>query len=431
MQATQLACGSTFRRARPVNDAQSSSAIGPTLRAHRSDMPGHRSPTPSPTLGRVRPLSPFPVEMPFQVQQPAPDTATGSSFKATGRTVVITGGSQGVGRATALLFARKGWNVVVAARDPAKLQYVADDCAAAAGRQGASLAGCPVTSRTSGKSRTWSPLPWPGIRMWTVSSATQVREQPVPTLPTTSSVLACLCFAMLHGELQGSMPILIVLSPSSARCHQRRHNHHQAHPACLHWCCTKGHSRVLCEKWLGSHIQCMAYPHSTVMKVVIMWLCTTLCAGIMARGPFLQVPAAEANRLMQTNYLGAYIVAQAFIPFLIKEAQRKQGVDRPSLIMVNSFGGKVPMKSMSAFTASKYALMGLTEAIRAELEPLGIHVGQIEAESTLAGAYAEVQQGRITEPALWHTGAPGSSTQVVAVQANKTHSTRNNMLDCG
>ncbi|GFH32254.1 uncharacterized protein HaLaN_31444, partial [Haematococcus lacustris] len=36
----------------------------------------------------------------------------------------------------------------------------------------------------------------------------------------------------------------------------------------------------------------------------------------------------------------AYIVAQAFIPFLIKEAQRKQGVDRPSLIMVNSFGGK-------------------------------------------------------------------------------------------
>ncbi|KAJ9518130.1 hypothetical protein QJQ45_010117 [Haematococcus lacustris] len=38
---------------------------------------------------------------------------------------------------------------------------------------------------------------------------------------------------------------------------------------------------------------------------------------------------------------------------------------------------QVPMKSMSAFTASKYALMGLTEAIRAELEPLGIHVGQV------------------------------------------------------
>lgn len=209
--------------------------------------------------------------MPFQVQQPAPDTATSSSFKATGRTVVITGGSQGVGRATALLFARKGWNVVVAARDPAKLQYVADDCAAAAGRQGASLAvPCDVTD-----------------------------ERQVKNLVTTAMAR--------YQDVD----------------------------------------------------------------------CVISNAGVMARGPFLQVPAAEANRLMQTNYLGAYIVAQAFIPFLIKEAQRKQGVDRPSLIMVNSFGGKVPMKSMSAFTASKYALMGLTEAIRAELEPLGIHVGQV------------------------------------------------------
>lgn len=47
---------------------------------------------------------------------------------------------QGVGRATALLFARKGWNVVVAARDATKLAYVVEDCAAAAGRAGAALA---------------------------------------------------------------------------------------------------------------------------------------------------------------------------------------------------------------------------------------------------------------------------------------------------
>ena len=48
---------------------------------------------------------------------------------------------QGVGRATALVFARKGWNVVVAARDGTRLQYVANDCAEVAGRQGASLGG--------------------------------------------------------------------------------------------------------------------------------------------------------------------------------------------------------------------------------------------------------------------------------------------------
>ena len=54
---------------------------------------------------------------------------------------------QGIGRATALLFAKKGFNVVVAARDLQKLQYVAHDCAQAAGRQGASLAvQCDVTN---------------------------------------------------------------------------------------------------------------------------------------------------------------------------------------------------------------------------------------------------------------------------------------------
>lgn len=54
---------------------------------------------------------------------------------------------QGVGRATALLFARKGYNVVVAAREPSRLQYVASEVAALAGRQGAALAvPCDVTS---------------------------------------------------------------------------------------------------------------------------------------------------------------------------------------------------------------------------------------------------------------------------------------------
>ena len=32
---------------------------------------------------------------------------------------------------------------------------------------------------------------------------------------------------------------------------------------------------------------------------------------------------------------------------------------------------------MSAFTASKYALEGFTDAIRAEAEPLGVHIGQV------------------------------------------------------
>ena len=51
------------------------------------------------------------------------------------------------------------------------------------------------------------------------------------------------------------------------------------------------------------------------------------------------------------------------------------------------------MKYMSAFTASKYALMGLTECIRAELWSQNIHVGQVHPGVLARGTFA--QQGDI------------------------------------
>jgi NAD(P)-dependent dehydrogenase (short-subunit alcohol dehydrogenase family) len=50
------------------------------------------------------------------------------------RTVVITGGSAGVGRATALVFARRGWNVALLARDPRGLESTAKEIEQAGGR---------------------------------------------------------------------------------------------------------------------------------------------------------------------------------------------------------------------------------------------------------------------------------------------------------
>jgi short-subunit dehydrogenase len=42
-------------------------------------------------------------------------------------TVIITGASQGIGKATALLFARNGYNLVLAARQPERLEAVAEE----------------------------------------------------------------------------------------------------------------------------------------------------------------------------------------------------------------------------------------------------------------------------------------------------------------
>jgi NADP-dependent 3-hydroxy acid dehydrogenase YdfG len=50
------------------------------------------------------------------------------------RTVVITGASAGVGRATALAFARRGWNVALLARDAIGLENAAKEIEQAGGR---------------------------------------------------------------------------------------------------------------------------------------------------------------------------------------------------------------------------------------------------------------------------------------------------------
>ena len=69
----------------------------------------------------------------LQVQRPA-------APKVTGNTVVLTGGSQGVGRATALLFARNSYNVVIAARNPDKLQAAEADLSRACSSADAHMA---------------------------------------------------------------------------------------------------------------------------------------------------------------------------------------------------------------------------------------------------------------------------------------------------
>ena len=49
----------------------------------------------------------------------------------TGKTILITGASSGIGESAAHLFAREGANVVITARRKAELDRVAEDIAAA------------------------------------------------------------------------------------------------------------------------------------------------------------------------------------------------------------------------------------------------------------------------------------------------------------
>lgn len=69
-------------------------------------------------------------------------------------------------------------------------------------------------------------------------------------------------------------------------------------------------------------------------------------------------------------------MAREFLPAL-KMTAKVKNLARPSLVVVNSVGGVMPLKFMSAYCASKYALAGFSECLRLEAEDIGVHVGQV------------------------------------------------------
>ncbi len=84
-------------------------------------------------------------------------------------------------------------------------------------------------------------------------------------------------------------------------------------------------------------------------------------------------------RLAETNYLGPAYLTHAMLPHLLERAKvaKQQGQPGPSIVMVNSFAARIPLKNMAAYTGSKYALAGYTDALRAEVSPQGVHVASV------------------------------------------------------
>lgn len=70
---------------------------------------------------------------------------------------------------------------------------------------------------------------------------------------------------------------------------------------------------------------------------------------------------------MNVNLWGYVYTIQALLPHFLAQ---KRGI----IINVGSIGGKIPLPNMTAYCTSKYAVTGLTETLRLELEPKGIQV---------------------------------------------------------
>jgi NAD(P)-dependent dehydrogenase (short-subunit alcohol dehydrogenase family) len=95
-------------------------------------------------------------------------------------------------------------------------------------------------------------------------------------------------------------------------------------------------------------------------------------AGIAVAGPVLELSADEFRRQMDVNVIGPIIATQAFGPLLGSDPSLKGQKGR--IVMISSVAGKNGNPLMSAYSASKHAIEGLSESLRREMMLFGIDV---------------------------------------------------------
>jgi NAD(P)-dependent dehydrogenase (short-subunit alcohol dehydrogenase family) len=104
-------------------------------------------------------------------------------------------------------------------------------------------------------------------------------------------------------------------------------------------------------------------------------------AGIVVPGPLEFLPGNALREQFEVNVFGALALTQAFLPLLRSTRGR--------VVNVSSVNGRLASPFNGAYAGSKFALEGLSDALRLELGPAGV-------------AVVVVQPGAVATP-IWET----------------------------
>ena len=93
-------------------------------------------------------------------------------------------------------------------------------------------------------------------------------------------------------------------------------------------------------------------------------------AGIAVAGPLEFLDADELRRQLEVNVVGQLRVTQLALPGLREAGGR--------IVNVGSISGRSALPFLGAYAMSKFALEAMTDSLRIELRPWGIHVAIVE-----------------------------------------------------
>ncbi|MBF0493451.1 MAG: SDR family NAD(P)-dependent oxidoreductase [Deltaproteobacteria bacterium] len=120
------------------------------------------------------------------------------------------------------------------------------------------------------------------------------------------------------------------------------------------------------------------------------------------------LPVEEARTLMELNFFAPLILTQLFLPLLKKSQSSKK-----QIIHISSIAGRLSIPKMGIYSASKFALNALGDALRIELKKEKIHVLSVYpgVTDTPFSTHASSIDGR---PESFATPGQGMSAALVA-----------------
>lgn len=114
-------------------------------------------------------------------------------------------------------------------------------------------------------------------------------------------------------------------------------------------------------------------------------------AGVSYRAVVEHMSVDEEQHQFATNYFGPVGLIRSVLPHM-----RKLG--RGKIINVSSVSGMLAMPTMGSYSASKYALEGLSEALWYEVRPLGINVSLIQPGFVRSKSFLNVKYSKLSDP---------------------------------
>jgi NAD(P)-dependent dehydrogenase (short-subunit alcohol dehydrogenase family) len=121
-------------------------------------------------------------------------------------------------------------------------------------------------------------------------------------------------------------------------------------------------------------------------------------AGYMIAGAIEELTIDQAHSQFETNFFGTARTIAAALPQMRKQRSGK-------IVNISSLAGLVPVPFWGYYNASKFAVEGYSETLRAELKPLGISVSMVEPGAIASPFYAQPKAAQLADYTPWRDRA--------------------------